>query len=116
MKRFKKTYKIICDECGEFLHTKMEFCEKCGATAMRKATREDYSKYETEGKADKADRKAVKKAGDKVEVAEKRAVKRAEDEVEKAEKAEKKAEDKAEKAEKKAEDKAEKAEKKAEET
>ena len=91
MKRFKETYKLICDECGEFLHTKMEFCEKCGATAMRKATNEDYSKYETEGKADKADRRAVKKAG-------------------------KKAEDKAEKAEKKAEDKAEKAEKKAEET
>ena len=81
IKRFKKTYKFICNDCGEFLHTKMEFCEKCGSTALRKTTREDYSKYETKGKADKAER-----------VTERKAVEKAEKAVEKADRAEKKAE------------------------
>ncbi|NVM38053.1 MAG: hypothetical protein HWN81_20835 [Candidatus Lokiarchaeota archaeon] len=99
MKRYKKTFKFICDECGKFLHTKMEYCEKCGSKALRKATKEDFSKYETKGKAKKAERKT--------ETAERRTEKKA---GEKIEKAEKKAEEKAEKAEKKAEEKAEKAE------
>lgn len=79
IKRFKKTYKFICDDCGEFLHTKMEFCEKCGGTALRKATKEDYLKYETEGKADKAGRRAVKRAEEKAEKAEKKAEEKAEE-------------------------------------
>ncbi len=114
IKRFKKTYKFICDDCGEFMHTKTEFCEKCGSKALRKPTREDYAKFETKDKAETAVRKAGEKvvknariAGEKAKMAEEKA------EV-KAERAEKKAEVKAERAERKAEVKAERAERKAE--
>jgi len=116
MKAFKKTFKFICGECGNFSTTQTEYCEKCGANAVRQATHEDYSKREKEGKAGIAERRTKMRAEDKAEKAEDKA----EDKAEKAEKAEKRAEEKAEKAEKraeeKAEEKAEKAEKKAEET
>lgn len=46
MKFFKKTYKFICSECGEFAHTEREYCENCGEQALRKATKDDYEKYE----------------------------------------------------------------------
>jgi len=45
IKLFKKAYKFICNNCGKFLHTETEYCEKCGEKAVRKATKEDYSKY-----------------------------------------------------------------------
>ena len=48
IKNFKKAYKLICDECGKFAHTKREFCDKCGEKALRKATKEDYTRYEME--------------------------------------------------------------------
>jgi hypothetical protein len=46
IKLFKKTFKFICDDCGEFTHTETEYCEKCGANALRKATGDDYMKHE----------------------------------------------------------------------
>ncbi|MFW9901957.1 MAG: hypothetical protein ACFFDY_11855 [Candidatus Thorarchaeota archaeon] len=101
IKRFKKTYKFICDDCGEFMHTKTEYCEKCGSNNMRKAKHDDYIKYETKQKSDLAQERAVVKA--------ERVEKRAE---EKAERAEKRAVEKAERAEKRAVEKAEKAEEK----
>jgi rRNA maturation endonuclease Nob1 len=45
---FKKTFKFICDECGEFLNSEMEYCEKCGTQAVRKAKSADYRKYQKE--------------------------------------------------------------------
>ena len=45
-KLFKKTFLFICDKCGEFTHTKHEFCGKCGAEALRKAKKEDYKNHE----------------------------------------------------------------------
>jgi len=111
MRLFKKTFKFICGECENFSTTQTDYCEKCGANAVRKATNEDYSKREKEDKVGRTERRTEMRAEDKAEKAEDKAEK-AED---KAEKAEKKAEDKAEKAEKRAEDKAEKAEKRAEE-
>ncbi|MFX1566748.1 MAG: hypothetical protein ACFFCV_00115 [Promethearchaeota archaeon] len=100
IKRFKKTYKFICDDCGEFMHTKADFCEKCGSKNMRKPTRDDYLKYESKQKSVLAGEKAEHKAV----LAEERAT-------EKAERAEKRATEKAERAEKRATEKAEKAEK-----
>ncbi|MFX0021761.1 MAG: hypothetical protein ACFE9S_05510 [Candidatus Hermodarchaeota archaeon] len=46
MKTFKKTFKLICGSCGEFTHTDTQYCEKCGAEAIRTATKEDYEKHE----------------------------------------------------------------------
>jgi len=46
IKNFKKTFTHICDNCGEFTHTVMEYCESCGSQAIRKATSEDYLKIE----------------------------------------------------------------------
>jgi len=45
-KLFKKTFPLICDECGEFAHTAHDFCNKCGAEALRKATKEDYKNHQ----------------------------------------------------------------------
>ncbi|MFX0040331.1 MAG: hypothetical protein ACFFCY_08100 [Promethearchaeota archaeon] len=45
-KMFKKTYKLICDSCGEFTHSSTQYCEKCGSEAIRKATKEDYAAHE----------------------------------------------------------------------
>jgi len=46
-KKFKKTFKYICKECGNFLHTKREICKRCGARTSRKATEDNYVKIET---------------------------------------------------------------------
>ncbi len=46
MKTFKKTFKLICDSCGEFTHTNTQYCEKCGAETIRTATKEDYEKID----------------------------------------------------------------------
>ncbi len=96
MRLFKKTFKFICGECENFSTTQTDYCEKCGANAVRQATNEDYSKRGKEEKTGIAERKTERRAEDKAERAE-----------EKAERAEKKAE---EKAEKRAEKRAEKAE------
>ena len=71
LKLFKKTFKFVCNECGEFGHTQTEYCEKCGAMAMRKATNEDYLRYETESKRDaKEDRIGFEKVKETRKVAE----------------------------------------------
>lgn len=42
-KLFRKTYPFICVECGEFTHTKREYCEKCGAKdTINKASKDRY--------------------------------------------------------------------------
>jgi len=78
MKVFKKTFKFICGECGNFSTTQTEYCEKCGANAVRQATHEDYSKREKEGKAGIAERRTKMRAEEKAEKAEKRAEEKAE--------------------------------------
>ena len=46
-KLFRKTYKFICTDCGEFSHSDREYCEKCGGqNSMRSATSKDYKKIE----------------------------------------------------------------------
>ncbi|MFW9942209.1 MAG: hypothetical protein ACFFFT_14315 [Candidatus Thorarchaeota archaeon] len=50
-KLFKKTYPFVCDKCGEFAHTKYDFCDKCGAEdTLRKALKEDYINYKKKKK------------------------------------------------------------------
>ncbi|MBY8989817.1 MAG: hypothetical protein KGD58_03605 [Candidatus Lokiarchaeota archaeon] len=45
-KLFKRTYPYICNKCGEFAHTKQEYCDKCGAAdSLRKAEKVDYKNY-----------------------------------------------------------------------
>jgi len=45
-KLFKRTYPYICNKCGEFAHTKQEYCDKCGATdSLTKAEKVDYKNY-----------------------------------------------------------------------
>lgn len=73
LKRFKKTYKYICNGCGEFMHTKTDYCEKCGSSDMRKANKEDYSKYAAGEKAEQKAEKAEKKAEERAEKAERKA-------------------------------------------
>ncbi|MFX0104887.1 MAG: hypothetical protein ACFE75_05310 [Candidatus Hodarchaeota archaeon] len=104
IKLFKKTFKFICDECGKFAHTEREYCEKCGAQALRKATKDDYIKYESEAmKKAKENKNTVVKARKESQKARKI--------FEKTEKAEIKAGKLVEKSEKKAGKVAEKAEK-----
>jgi len=61
MKTFKKTFKFICDSCGEFLHADSQYCEKCGAETVRLATKEDYEKH---GKAADVKHKKSRKVSD----------------------------------------------------
>lgn len=45
-KLFKKTYKYICSNCGEFSHTFTDYCEMCGKEGgIREANKDDYEKY-----------------------------------------------------------------------
>ena len=63
MKTFKKTFKFICDECGEFAHTEREYCEICGKKTLRNAKNDDYAKHEKESMmGTKGSRKVFKKA------------------------------------------------------
>jgi hypothetical protein len=89
MKTFKKTFKLICDSCGEFTHTDTQYCEKCGAEAVRPATKEDYEKHSKEADDKiKESRKVadglrkeddkVKKKADKVKKEKRKAEKEAE--------------------------------------
>ncbi|MHA2471946.1 MAG: hypothetical protein ACXAES_01795 [Promethearchaeota archaeon] len=64
MKTFKKTFKFICDECGEFSYTERECCEKCGVQSLRMATKDDYSKYEKKKKIDYVKYEKKNKADD----------------------------------------------------
>lgn len=91
MKTFKKTFILICDECGKFAHTKMEYCENCGAQAIRKATKEDYKRYERETISREKERKDLFEKTEKTRMVADRAEM-------KVEKAAKKAEGRAEKA------------------
>jgi len=94
MKTFKKTYKFICDECGEFAYTEMEYCERCGKKTLRKATKEDYANYENKTiRTAKEDRIVFDKAqkAEKVEIKAEKATEKAKKAVEKAEKAAEKA-------------------------
>ena len=44
-KLYKKTNPYICSSCGEFAHTKREYCEICGKKdSIVKATKEDFKK------------------------------------------------------------------------
>ncbi len=61
MKTFKKTFKFICDSCGEFLHADSQYCEKCGAETVRSAMKEDYEKH---GKAADVKHKESRKVSD----------------------------------------------------
>ena len=46
-KLFRKTYKFICAECGEFSHSEREYCEKCGSqNTIRSASSKDFKKIE----------------------------------------------------------------------
>lgn len=104
IKIFKKTFLFVCDECGEFAPAKLEYCENCGEKALRKATNEDYTRYEMETKKiNKEQRIEFEKADEIRKVAE-----RAEKVAEKAKKAVDKADKKAKKAAEKAKTKAEK--------
>jgi predicted RNA-binding Zn-ribbon protein involved in translation (DUF1610 family) len=97
MKMFKKTYKKICDSCGQFVHTDTQYCEKCGSEAIRKATKQDYAKHDkiatTESKTSKKHTHEVQMEDIKV----KKEADRVEKEVDKADKAERKVERDAEK-------------------
>ena len=66
MKSFKKTFKIVCDECGDFTASDTEYCEKCGAKAMRQATSEDYSRYEKSAVKDAKETKKLYDEGKKI--------------------------------------------------
>jgi hypothetical protein len=106
IKTFKKTFRFICEQCGEFAHTETEYCEICGTKTLRKATKDDYAKYEREKMRETKETRAVFEEAQKVEKAEIKAEKAAEKVADKAElkvkKAVEKAEIKAEKAEEKA--------------
>jgi rRNA maturation endonuclease Nob1 len=42
-KIFRRTYKFICSDCGEFSHTLFDYCEKCGSKdTLHNASRQDY--------------------------------------------------------------------------
>lgn len=125
-KTFKMTFKFVCNECGEFAYTNLEYCEKCGEKALRKATNEDYTRYEMETIRDAKEHRIVFEKADETRKVTERAenvVKKARMVAEKAEKAVKQAAEKAKrKAEKikqaaeKAKEEAEKAKKKVERT
>ena len=53
IKTFKETFKFICERCGEFSQTSRGYCKKCGAHALRMATKEDYTEFELMGKQGK---------------------------------------------------------------
>jgi len=105
MKIFKKTFKSICDSCGEFLHTDTQYCEKCGAETVRKATKEDYSKYEIiaekKHKESKKESEGLKREDDRVKKEADKVKKEADRVKKEARKAEKEAKKEAERAEKK---------------
>ena len=44
MKAFKRSYKYTCERCGKFSRIRRDYCEICGAQALRKATKDDYKK------------------------------------------------------------------------
>ncbi|MFX1324963.1 MAG: hypothetical protein ACFE8N_08395 [Promethearchaeota archaeon] len=45
-KLFRKTYPFICSSCGEFAHTKQEYCDMCGGhNSLREAAKEDYKNH-----------------------------------------------------------------------
>ena len=50
VKLFKRTFPFICNDCGEFAHTAHEFCGKCGAEGLRKATKADYKNHKLLGR------------------------------------------------------------------
>ncbi len=123
---FKKTFTLICDECGEFAHTQMEYCENCGAQAIRNATNEDYTRYEMETISDlknqeigfeKAEEtKMIRERAEKVSEKARIVAEKAEKTDENTEKVAEKARIVAEKAEKKVKKRAEKAKRRAEKT
>lgn len=46
IKMFKEAFPFICEECREFAHTGADYCEKCGAQAVRRAINGDYNNTE----------------------------------------------------------------------
>lgn len=44
MKAYKRSYKYTCEKCGKFSRIRRDYCEICGAQALRKATKDDYKK------------------------------------------------------------------------
>ena len=107
IKTFKKTFQFICEQCGEFAHTETEYCEICGTKTLRKATKEDYAKYEREKMRETKETRAVFLEAQKVEKAEIKIEKAVGKEADKAKKAAEKLEIKADKAEEKAKRKVE---------
>ena len=45
-KTFRKTFKFICERCGEFSQTSRGYCKRCGVHAPREATKENYTQFE----------------------------------------------------------------------
>ena len=98
IKTFKKTFILICDECGKFAHTKTDYCEVCGAQALREATNEDYMRIEMEKISDAKEQQIGLEKAEETRMVTERAEKVSEKARIVAEKAEKKAEKAAEKA------------------
>ena len=103
IKFFKKSFKFVCNECGNFAHTETTYCEKCGVGALRKATKEDYIRYEMETTRDSKERRIEIERVDETRKVAERAEKVADKARRVAEKTEKEVEKKAEKAKRKAE-------------
>ncbi|MFX0004185.1 MAG: hypothetical protein ACFE9J_11925 [Candidatus Hermodarchaeota archaeon] len=96
MKVFKKTFKFFCDSCKQFAHTETQFCEQCGAETLRKATTEDYEKYEKEAIAESKETRKHIKEEHKHDAEIKKETERVEKEARKAEKEAAKAQKKSE--------------------
>jgi len=42
-KLFRKTYRFVCSDCGEFSHTLNEYCEMCGSFGtLHNASRKEF--------------------------------------------------------------------------
>ncbi len=48
-KLFKKSFPLICTQCGKLSNMPRVYCEKCGETdTLREVTKEDHKKYQEE--------------------------------------------------------------------
>jgi len=48
-KLFKKSFPLICTNCGTLSNMKREYCEKCGEQgSLREVTKEDHAKFQEE--------------------------------------------------------------------
>ena len=50
-KLFKRTFPLICKECGKLSNMTREYCENCGAKdSFRVSTKDDHNTYEDDKK------------------------------------------------------------------